>query len=177
MNESGFGEVWFYPRSVDVNAFMPIFKQRCYDMYIAEWRVCVRNSPSIMLFKNIKENFQMADYLKLMENHKHRHVITKIRLSSHCLEIERGRHRNIPRNDRLCTLCIQRTIEDEFHFILECPVYNNIRMQYIPNWYRTRPNMIKLIDLLSSTNVQLLYRLANYLIKAFEKRNTLLNGN
>jgi hypothetical protein len=119
----------------------------------------------------------MADYLTLMENKKYRNVITKIRLSSHCLEIEQGRHRNIPRNERLCKLCLQRTIEDEFHFILECPVYNNIRRQYIPHWYRTRPNMIKFIDLLSSSDVQILYRLAKYLIKAFEERKTLLNTN
>ena len=36
--------------------------------------------------------------------------------------IELGRHNNIPRNERKCTLCNLNDIEDEFHFVLKCPV-------------------------------------------------------
>jgi hypothetical protein len=50
LDECGFGEVWLYPRSVDINAFIPIFKRRCYDiydLYVIKWRVCTRSSPSM----------------------------------------------------------------------------------------------------------------------------------
>ena len=45
--------------------------------------------------------------------------MTRLRLSSHKLMIERGRWLNILPKDRLCTLC--NKLEDEFHVICECP--------------------------------------------------------
>ena len=45
--------------------------------------------------------------------------MTRLRLSSHKLMIERGRWLNILSKDRLCTLC--NKLEDEFHVICECP--------------------------------------------------------
>jgi hypothetical protein len=38
----------------------------------------------------------------------------------HMLEVEKGRHFKIPHSKRVCKLC-QKSIEDEFHFILVCP--------------------------------------------------------
>ena len=37
------------------------------------------------------------------------------------------RHENISREDRLCQLCDLGKIEDEDHFIMECPKYDQIR--------------------------------------------------
>ena len=36
-------------------------------------------------------------------------------------EIEKGRHKKIPRENRFCTLCQNMEVEDEVHFILKCP--------------------------------------------------------
>ena len=38
---------------------------------------------------------------------------------------------------------------DEYHFVLECNIYTDLRTQYIPNYYRCRPNMYKFVDLLN----------------------------
>jgi len=54
-------------------------------------------------------------------------ALTKFRLSVHSLEIETGRHSNISRENRLCTKCNLRMIENEYHFILVCPLYIEIR--------------------------------------------------
>ena len=47
--------------------------------------------------------------------------------------IEKGRHFNpkIQPCDRLCTLCNLNEVEDEFHFIMACPYYNNIRTKLL----------------------------------------------
>ena len=37
--------------------------------------------------------------------------------------------------DRKCTLCNMNEIEDEYHFILQCPIYETIRKQYIKKYY------------------------------------------
>ena len=55
--------------------------------------------------------------------------IAQIRLSSHDLEIERGR-RTRPKPTPACELyCHQCTtkVEDEMHFVIECPMYDDIR--------------------------------------------------
>ena len=55
--------------------------------------------------------------------------ICGIRMSSHNLTIEHGRHTNTPMNNRNCKLC-QSDIEDEFHFVLKCPPFHDIKCKY-----------------------------------------------
>ena len=54
-------------------------------------------------------------------------IISKLRLSSHKLGIETGRYIDSRREDRPCHNCNLGKIEDEYHFILQCPLYTNIR--------------------------------------------------
>ena len=41
--------------------------------------------------------------------------------------IEIGRYKNLETEERLCKLCITLKIEDEYHFLIDCPIYNNSR--------------------------------------------------
>ena len=67
-----------------------------------------------------------------------------------------------------------RTLEDEFHFILECPVYSDFRSQYIKKKFWKRPNILKFIELMTSENQAVLQKLACYVHKSFELRNEML---
>ena len=40
--------------------------------------------------------------------------------------IETGRYNKTPKELRLCPLCL-KTVETEIHFLVECPVYTNLR--------------------------------------------------
>ena len=71
--------------------------------------------------------------------------------------------------NRLCSTC--QKLEDEFHFVLECVRYENLRIQYIPNFYRRRPSMFKLIELFSSTVKEVQRNLALFVFKAFKVRD------
>ena len=46
-------------------------------------------------------------------------TFTKLRISSHDLHIEKGRHRKIILSERKCFLC-NKFVEDEKHFVVEC---------------------------------------------------------
>jgi hypothetical protein len=50
-----------------------------------------------------------------------RRVITKLKISSHRLKIETGRYLKLEVNKRLSNNCDLNQIEDEIHFLLECP--------------------------------------------------------
>ena len=76
-------------------------------------------------------HFVIELYLAFPINLKERRLLTKIRISAHNLEIERGRYSRpiISREDRFCKYC-KNAVEDEKHFVLKCPLYNNIRTKY-----------------------------------------------
>ena len=105
----------------------------------------------------------------------YRNAVAKLRISAHQLLIETGRHRNIDRNDRKCTLCNLDQIEDEFHFILICPFYKDIRENYIRQFYYRKPSMFKLIKLLNCSNINTLNGIGIYYKLANEKRISQLN--
>ena len=52
------------------------------------------------------------------------------RINSHSLNVETGRYFNISRNESVCNMCNKKVIEDEYHFILECDKYVNVRSKY-----------------------------------------------
>lgn len=85
--------------------------------------------------------------------------ISKIRLSSHNLAVETGRFNRTTRNQRKCIYSNINCVEDEFHFILVCPLYDIFRKKYIKPYFWRRPSMFKLVQLLSSENVKIMNNL------------------
>ena len=65
-------------------------------------------------------------------------------------------------------------LEDEFHFVLECTLYDVLRRSLIPKKYWFRPNMVKLINLLNTNSQTDTRNLGIYVYKAFEARNDAL---
>jgi hypothetical protein len=56
--------------------------------------------------------------------------LTKIRVIAHSLAIETGYSRQkIPASERFCKFC-KNVMEDEKHFILNCPQYQTLRGKY-----------------------------------------------
>ena len=90
------------------------------------------NQSRLGFYKAIKRTFGYEGYLE-MTNFEWRKDIAKIRCSSHTLEIEKGRHNNMPRDERLCSVCNLKEIETEDHFLTKCPTYHILRRNYNMN--------------------------------------------
>ncbi len=93
-------------------------------------------------------------------------AFARLKVSSHRLEIESGRWNRTPIENRKCQMC--NCLEDEYHFILECTMYSDIRNIYIRNYYRCRPTMIKFIELIKSENRNIVRNIGIYIYKAFK---------
>ena len=100
------------------------------------WYSDIANNRVLTLYKNYKLSFDYELYLNSLPN-KLRVAISRLRLSSHQLRIETGRYslNRVDREKRICTLCNKSDIEDEYHFVLVCPVYSILRQKYIRPYY------------------------------------------
>ena len=72
----------------------------------------------------------METYLETIHVNEFRVSLCKLRLSSHDLAIEKGRHNNINRENRLCRYCNMNVIENELHFLFVYPKYRHLSIKY-----------------------------------------------
>ena len=107
-----------------------LFKTECTKIvekhYVSEWQTEIMDRekhPILRTYVLYKTLYEMEPYLYLVKNPKYRIAFSKIRTSSHKLEIERGQYtRPITLIEkRICHLC--KVVEDEFHFMLQCYIY------------------------------------------------------
>ena len=86
------------------------------------------NPGKLTLLAQIKNTHKFESYLNI-NNSEHRRAISKIRTSSHKLEIETGRWKNTHKDKRICKNCALGTVEDELHFLFDCPMHGMERKQ------------------------------------------------
>ena len=97
-------------------------------------------------------------------------------MASNRLEIEAGRwvrvNERVPVNERKCRLC--NVMEDEYHFVIECNRYNELRKKYIPKYYFQRPSMYKFVELVTTENNILMNKFGSFVYQAFKLRSEML---
>ena len=174
LEQNGFAEVWMFPDSVNVKVFIPVLKARLIDTFIVEMRNGLNTSTSMVLYRELDQTFEISPYLINLNSRKHRNSLAKLRLSSHQLFIETGRHTGVDRHNRKCFLCTKDELEDEFHFVCICPLYQELRAQYIPRYY-SHPSMLKFIQLLNVSG-NTLKRLSVFITQAFKTRTLAINN-
>ena len=112
------------------------------DHFKSIWEQEKKDSAKLFLFyNNIKLHFEKEPYLDLVKNAKSRYCTTRLRISAHNLEIEYGRYKNIPREQRKCKWCDLALntshLENEHHVLFECDLYANIRSKLVRTLYNT----------------------------------------
>ena len=125
------------------------------------WNKSVKEDMGRLLFyKSIKDEQGFEAYLNIPK-FEDRKSIARLRCSNHPLHIEQGRHRNTPRENRLCWLCPSKKVETEQHFLTECSFFNRYRPNYDLKFLNDAKNMMKNTDPAV---------LGKYLTEAFSER-------
>ena len=166
LDNLGFSNIWSAFNS-DVN-YIPIFKQRLCDQYVQEWNTSITNQPKLDSYRLFKTEFKYEKYLDAVSNVSMRKEFSKLRLSSHCLEIETGRYVNIDRNERHCKCCNMRVVESEYHFMLCCPLYRELRQKYSISV--SFPTLHKFVNIMSCKNTKTIRNISKYIYYALLKR-------
>ena len=92
-----------------------------------------RDSNKLRFYSKCKGTFAIEPYCTLARSRSHRHWITRVRTSAHHLQIEVGRW-TTPRTPvelRTCTYCNTNSIDDETHFLWECPTFSEKKRCFI----------------------------------------------
>ena len=130
--------------------------------------------PKLEYYCSFKKEFKFENYLNIIVNDDLRKQFARFRLSSHNLEVETGRYNGIVRENRFCKLCNQNVIENEYHFMLCCSKYRNLRMKYNCNvaW----PNKHIFNSFMTTMNKKKIHNIAKYIKDAFILRNNTLEN-
>ena len=137
-----------------------------------------KESSKLRTYALLKMEAGEEPYLKAVKNIKDRMSMTKFRLSNHQLMIEKGRHSNIKKEDRICPFC--SAFEDEKHFLLYCSIYSNLReTMLVTAEEKLNQQLMRHEDetmlkyLLGNTEIS--PTVAKYLRKTMELRNFLID--
>ena len=150
--------------------------QRLRDIYHQTTLEKIKNEEcKLRTYALFKTTPGFEKYLDEITCVKERTALTKFRISNSVLMIEKGRHQNIDKNLRFCPFCKDQ-VEDEKHFLLECPVYKFIRSDLYKEVKRVnasicnQPYSYRFLTLMRDTNTAPVSR---FIFKAMELREYL----
>ena len=78
-------------------------------------------------YRLYKKDFKTEPYLCKPMSFEVRKTFSNFRCGNSQLHIETGRYSNTPLESRTCNVCNNDTIEDEFHFLIQCNAYCHLR--------------------------------------------------
>ena len=166
----GFGYIWNDQAVANEKTFINLFEQRIKDEFIQKCFNDIQISDRCRLYKEIKTVFRCESYMSCEIKSALRVNYTKLRLSSHKFLVERARWGKvkIPYAQRRCTLCSSGDIEDEYHMIMICEHFRDVRVKYIKPFYYKRPSMWKFVQLMNSTSKRDRFKLMLFLKITFK---------
>ena len=152
--------------------------------YEAIWKEDLNAMSKADTYRSIKSFIFFEKYLSVVKNHKHRIALSRLRLTSHQLMIEKGRHQKpaLPRTERKCPFC-KNCIENECHFITTCPLYNLARINLLKSAQKNSSSFKdiptddqKFIFMLSNEDPVFLNELALFTYNAFKSRSNYMGN-
>ena len=133
----GFEGVWLQQCVPHRSSFIDNFREKLKEYYIENWQMQLKNSSKLAIYSTIKINFGLEPYLGGFLSRKMCASFARFRSSSLPLEIENGRHTGLLVEERVCKFCEainQSVLEDEYHFLLCCSTYNDIRYVFLKKY-------------------------------------------
>ena len=97
------------------------------SLYQDVWDAKRYIEPKLRYYNLFKPDLSQEEYLNLNIPKYQRSLFAQFRGRVLSLQVEIGRFRKIPLEERLCNLCDTGQVEDEFHFLCICTNYSDLR--------------------------------------------------
>ncbi len=105
------------------------------------WINNVKDKSKLDFLSVIKPTHGVEPFVKLNISRYERSLLAQLRYGILQIQLETGRYNNEPRDSRFCRICNGGEVEDQYHFVFHCPVYNNKREIFtnvmqnrVPEW-------------------------------------------
>ncbi len=95
-----------------------------HEKKIQEWYDNIYNYPKLRTYDFFKNSFGHEPYVTINMNRNYGCALARLRSGILPLDIKVGRWNNVNINARLCKLCNNGSIENEYHFMFECQFYD-----------------------------------------------------
>ena len=138
-----------------------------------KWAACIARSNTYSVYRTFKLHSFKEDYLKIIRTRKLKKLVTCFRLGVSDIFVHRNRFDN--NAQFVCPLCTEYE-EDEVHFLLQCPVFHDIRLKYLRP-FDSPPNNHTFVRLMSFDEPGIIRSLSLFIIHAFKRRQEYLYGN
>ena len=147
--------------------FLPKIKSTLKDQMLQKWVGKLseeNNEETYFYYKEFTTNYCFKNYFKILPADLWI-PFCKFRTGNHRLPIEFYSWEKFkkPRNERRCNICNKNDIGDEYHYVMICPVFEEIRDLYLAPYYKIRPSVHKFISLMQCDNKKQLFRLARFI--------------
>ena len=151
-----------------------MLKETLLEKVKGNWAEEVWSKPKLRTYREIKSDYCAENYVLFNLPKKKRSLCAQIRGGILPLHIETGRYVGLDEADRICQMCELNEIENEYHFVLYCPLYERVRGELF--------SKLKYSNVLDMNDAQILkrlfekdvFKLAKYLEKAWDMRKKAL---
>ena len=162
LDNCGLSNIWNTKYFISKNWLYDTVKLRLTDQFRQTWYATVQNSPKALNYKLFKNSLNFEFYFDILDD-KNIASFCRFRTLNTKIPIEIGRWQNIQRENRICTLCNNGDIGDEFHYILECSAIDDSRQLLLKKPFINRPNILKFQGLMNSSNPSELNNLCKFI--------------
>ena len=180
LDYSGFSNIWHEapfllsqsssPLSISyVNWLKNSLHLRLNDIFKQEWYSQLQSNRHCSNYRIFKEHHQLESYLSML-NDMDRINMCKFRCRSTNIPAASASIFNSD-DDNLCKLCSMNEMGDEFHYILKCPYYNNLRRKLLKVDYK-RINCIQFKEIFTYSSMGKLKSLASFIYKVISHYKT-----
>ena len=156
-------------------------ERRC-TQFIRDWTRDLhvdKKLHKLATYKLIKNDYRIEPHILYVRDKNHQSALTRLRVSSHKLNVEAGRHAwpNVLRQQRQCLYCDSRELDDEIYFLLRCNFHSEARDSFIrkiaehwPVQLETVPHPERCIDIMTSKDKNILNPMAKFVYLEFKRR-------
>lgn len=106
-------------------------KRKVFKVERQEWTRAIQYNTKLDIFRHIVHDIEPHAWWEFSRENPMFlgcvNTIMKLIFGEHRLNVNSGRMTGVPRNMRLCTMCVQGQVEDLEHFILHCDKYYHTR--------------------------------------------------
>ena len=127
------------------------------------------NNEALSTLVLYRSDYRYACYSSVVQSFLNRRLISRFRCGCHGLQVDTGRFVNAPRDDRVCEVCKSGCVENEHHFLFDCPAYAHIRYNHATLFHG-----IQTVSSVINSNNPKACLLGRYLRQCFEHRQSVL---